>query len=402
MTSNKPIIVLRDKRWLSSGLSPLTIVLLLSAFTFLLIVYMATTIFPNANWGQLWSIFIEFIGSIDWSHVGWANTVINLAIFGLFCGQILYITKAQKLERLTLSPDGIKYTSPLPFYLKQFKSDWFLPWEQVKKAELGARYNRLVRPEFAQLTLSTSSESRQLFPVLWVDPEHFTRPSLRCKFVITPTTQTHEEILKSVRESEVIRYVSKTLPDLIIDSNFSKAIESSSLEKNPHGRIAMVIIFTLLAYAIIDFIVGPDSYAEDPSSLTLIFITSGMLGVILSGMWLFKCTLGVAEKSGLAMLIGIVVSFAMIPGALRINAMTGANDEIPAEYFVTHDKNGVLLKPVVAGMPVIDYFANNQYWDRYGKDDIYPVHLHRGVLGFYQFNSKEIVDEIHDYNSSSK
>lgn len=395
MGSDKTILVLSDKRWLSSRMSPLMFVSIFLAFTVLPIVYISTVIFPNASWDQLLAKLTEFLSKIDWSHIDWTNTVLNLAMLGFVFGQILYLTRAQKLERLTLSSDGIQYISPLPSILKQFKPDWFLPWRQVNTAELGTFNGRLVNSAHVQLTLSSSSEKRSIFAALWVDSENYSRPVSRFKFTLTPMTQTHDEILKSVMASEVLQYISRNVPHLPIDSTLNKAEVSTSLEKNPHGRIAIGIISLLMVYALFDLTLGPESYIDDPSSLLYIYIPAGIIGATLSGAWLYKSTLAIAEKIGLAMLIGVLVAVAMLPGALRINALTDSNSANTYDYFVTQDKDGVVLRPVVEGMPTIDYFAKNKFWGKFGKDDTYPVLIHKGSLGFYQFNSSAIVDDIH-------
>ena len=195
--------------------------------------------------------------------------------------------------------------------------------------------------------------------------------------------------------SEVLQYISRNVPHVTIDSTLNKAEDSTSLEKNPHGRIAIGIVSLLMFYALFDLTLGPESYIDDPLSLLHIYISAGIIGAILSGAWLYKSTLASAEKIGLAMLIGVLVAVAMLPGALRINAFTDSNSSNTYDYFIMQDKDGVVLRPVVEGMPTIDYFAKNKFWGKFGKDDTYPVLIHKGSLGFYQFNSSAIVDDIH-------
>lgn len=400
MASNNTILVLSDKRWLSVRMSLLMFTSIFLAVTVLPIVYIATVIFPNASWEQLFAKLIEFLSKIDWSRVDWTNTVLNLVMLGLVFGQILYLTRAQKLERLMLSPDGIRYTSPLPSFLQQFKPDWFLPWSQVNKAELGTLNGRLVNSALVQLTLSSSSEKRCIFPAVWVDSENYRRPVTRFKFTLTPTTQTRDEILKAVMASEVLQYLSRNVPHLIVDSRLNKAESFTSLEKNPHGRIAIGIIFLLIAYAFFDFTLGPESYIDEPSSLLHIYISAGIIGAFLSGVWLYKSTLVIGEQIGMAILIGVVVAVAMIPGALRINALTDSNSAYTYDYFVTQGTDGVILRPVVDNMPSIDYFTKNKFWGKFDKNETYPVQIHKGILGFYQFNSSVISDDIHRHDTN--
>ena len=373
------------------------IILVVTVLPFILIF---TVTFPDAPWDQLFAKLPEFISKFDWSHFDVPRTILNLAMLGFAFGQIPYLARAQKLERLTLSPDGIQYTSPLPALLKQFKPDWFLAWSQVNKAELGALSGRLIDTALVQLTLSSSSEKQRISPAVWVDAENYKRPVFRFKFTFTASKQTHDDILKSVMASDVIQYISKNVPQLTIDSALNKTEVFTSLEKNPQGRIAIGIISLLMVYAFLDFILGPESYIDEPSTLLYIYVSAGIIGAILSGAWLYKSTLVIGEKIGLAMLMGLVVAFAMLPGALRINALTDSKSANTYEYFVTQDKDGVILRPVVDGMPNIDYFAKNKFWGKFGKNETYPVQIHKGVLGFYQFNVSAILDDIHSHENN--
>lgn len=397
MTSYKTILVLSDKHALSSKISPLAFAAIFFAITVLALIYIFTVIFPDAPWEQFFSKLPEILGKLDWTRA-----ILNLAMLGLVLGQIVYLSWAKERERLTLSPDGIRYASPLPPILKQFKPDWFLPWSQVTKAELGIWNGRLINPTFVPLTLFTSSGQRSIFAARWVDPENYSRPATQFKFTLTSTIQTHDEMLKSIMSSEVLRYIANNVSRLTIESNLSEAIAHACLEKNPHGRIAIGIVFLLITYAFFDFILGTESYIDDPSSLLHIYIPAGIFGAILSGAWLYKSTLAIGEKIGLAMLIGLLVAVAMIPGALRFNALTNSNTKNTYDYLVTLSHDGVILHPVNVkdGLPTIDYFAQNPFWAKFDKNETYPVQLHKGVLGFYQFNSSAIIDDIHRHESN--
>lgn len=391
MESDKTILALGDKRWLSLRMSPLMFISIFLAVTVLPIVYI---IFPDTPTDQLLAKLPDLLAKIDW-----VRAAPNLVMLCVVFGQILYVTRAQRLERLTLSPDGIQYTSPLPSMLKQLKPDWFLPWHQVKKAELGIIGARLVNETQARLTLSSSSGKRHIFPALWVDPGNYSRPATQFKFTITSTTPPQDEILNSVMSSEVLHYISRNVPNLSVDSTLDKAEVFVSLERNLHGRIAIGLIFSLLAYAFFDAILGPESYIDEPASLLYVYIPAGVIAAILSGAWLYRSALPIAERIGLAALIGVVASFAMIPGALRINALTDFNRADTYDYVVAQGADGIVLRSVVTGMPDIDYFAKNKFWGKFDKNATYPVQVHKGLLGFYQFNSSAIADDIHKHES---
>jgi hypothetical protein len=284
--------------------------------------------------------------------------------------------------------------------LKRFKPDWSLAWNQVQKAELSALGIRLQSPEFALLTFISAADKRRIFPAHWVDANNFTRPASPFNFTFRMTAPPRDEIIDSLMTSEVMRYISNIVPHIAIDTTLGKTEVFTSLEKNPHGRIALGIVALLILYAIIDFVAVPDSYIEEPFSLLPIFISAGLIGAILSGIWLYKSSLPLGEKTGLAFLIGMLVAVAMIPGALRINALTDIKGAVTYDYYVTQGKDSVVLRPVVESMPTIEYFAKNAFWNKFGSNDTYPVLVRKGGLGFYQFNSSVIVVDLRKHEAN--
>ncbi len=261
VSSSAHVKVLSNKRWLASGLSPLQLLLMLSVSTIAIALFMVAAVLPDDTWDQRWSRLIDDKSHIDWSRVYWTRVAMNAVVFALIFLQLQYICRAKKMERLTLSPEGIMYTSPYPAFLQQFSPDWFLPWNEVVGAELTLPDKRLSGANAVQLILSGSVDSRRISPTSWIDPANYSPHPLRFKFSTKPATQTHEELIDPVMDSEVIRYISTTRPNLSIDSNLGTGIVASSLHRHQHGRTAMVIIITLLAYAIIDYFVSPDAYA---------------------------------------------------------------------------------------------------------------------------------------------
>ncbi len=161
MESDKTIFVLSDRRWLLLRISPLVFIAICLAVT----LFFVGIVFPEAPWDQLPAKLPGFLARVDW-----IKAAPDLAMFGVVFAQLLYIARAQRLEQLTLSPEGIRYTSPLPPMLKRLKPDWFLPWHQVEKAELGFMGARLVNEAQVWLALSSPFGKRNIFPALWVDP----------------------------------------------------------------------------------------------------------------------------------------------------------------------------------------------------------------------------------------
>ncbi len=398
MGFDKKILVLADKRWLRMRTSPWLLVVLFLVVLAVLLAYLVILIFPEAPWDELPARLKQFLAHIDWAHIDWTKTLTNLAMLGIVIGQAIYLRWAAQRERLTLSPDGLRYTSPLPDSLKRLRPDWFLPWDEIHKVELSAPQNHLISANLVSMTLYASSGKRRIFPAVWVDPATYQRPATRFSFRLTPMAQPHDEIIKEVQASEVMRYLSVYAPRLPIDSKPCQTPTAASLEKNPHGRGAIAIVFGLTLYAFLDGMAGPESYIDAPLSLLHIYVSAGVVGAILAGAWLRRSLLPVAEKIGLAMLIGALVGVAMVPGALRINALTDSGESEHYDFYVvTFSADEVVLRPLKDGLPDIDYFARHPYWDRYRNGALYPVQVHKGILGFYQFNSSVIIDDMHNY-----
>lgn len=226
-----PVKVLSNKHSLSGSLSPLRLLLLMLAPMLAIAVFMFATVLPDETWDQRWSRMIDYVNNIDWSQINWARAVVNSVASALFLLPFLYIFRAKRMERLTLSADGIMYTSPFPSFLSQFCPDWFVPWDELTRAELNGPQDRRARADLVELILSGPTEVRRLAPALWIDPEKSSPQPLRHKFSTSSSTQSQNEILELVMDSEVIRYISKTRPNLSIDSNIGTGIAAPSPKK---------------------------------------------------------------------------------------------------------------------------------------------------------------------------
>ncbi len=398
MEFDKKTVVLADKRWLLMRISPRLLAALFLGVPALLFACLAILLFPGATWGELLARLNHLLAHIDWTHIDWAKTLTNLAMLGVVIGQAIYLPWAAERERLTLSPDGLRYTSPLPGSLKRLRPDWFLSWGEIHKVELSAPQGPMRNANLVSMALCTSSGKRRICPAVWVDPATYSRPPTRFSFRLTPMTQPRDETIKEVLASEVMRYISVCVPHLSIDSGLGQIPTAASLERDPHGRVAIAIVLGLILYAFLDGMAGPESYIDAPSSLLHIYIPAGLVGAILAGAWLYRSSLPAAEKLGLAMLIGVLVGVAMVPGALRINALTDSGGPERYDFYVvTFGADEVVLRPLKDGLPDIDYFARHAYWDRYRNGALYPVQVHKGILGFYQFNSSIIIDDMHNH-----
>lgn len=385
-------LVLADKRWLSMPNSPWLMLALLLGVPVAIFVLLFFLFVPDMSWSELLAKLERMLAGLNWG-----KALPNLAMLVLATVQMAYLYRAAKHERLTLTPEGLRYASPLPDSLKRLWPDWSLSWNEIQKAELGARSSHAVNAIHVLLTLHTASGKRRVVPALWVDPVNYERTSLRQSFRLVSLRASSDEIVKDVMASRIIGYIAEHVPHLVVESRLGKAADMVGIEKDLHGKAALVIIFALILYAFIDALAGPESYIDPPSSLLHIYGIAGAAAALVAWMWLRHSLLPAAERAGLALLIGTVLGVAMIPGALRINGMTAPEPTATSEYYVSQDAEGVVLRPVQDGLPSIDYFARHAYWDKYIDGDLYPVRVHKGVLGFYQFDSSIIIDDIHNH-----
>jgi hypothetical protein len=280
----------------------------------------------------------------------------------------------------------------LPQLLKRFKPDWSLSWNDIRKVVLGSPNVNMKNQEFVLLTLFTATGKQQIFPNRWVDANNYTHPAFRLRFTLSSPSR--DEVLASAMSSTVMRYVSGNFPGIPFERNSGSVQNQTSLENDTHGKKSLVIVTLLIAYSIIDFVAGPDAYIDKPSSLLHIFIPAGIGAAVLSGIWLYRSALPVAETIGLSVLIGVLVAVAMVPGALRINALTAPGGGARYDYRVMPGMDSVVLRPVTEGAPSINYFSKNSFWSKFGADDTYSVLVRKGALGFYQFDASVILEDM--------
>jgi hypothetical protein len=344
-----------------------------------------------------------------WAKVDWGNLLASVRIsltsalgIGMMLAFILFTDRQKRLERLILSPEGIRYVSPFPEVLKRFVPDWSLAWTQVRAIEIGVpalvHPSRRNNPQFVLMSFLGGNETQRISPLRWVDPDHYSPwGNFKNAFRMTWGREADADVRQAVSASEVGRYLAAKQPQIRLNWNMAAVETMTSLERNRHGRMAMALLAVLLVYTFADLVFGPESYIDLSETPNGLYAATGIVAAALAALWLSRSTLKSAEKGGLAILLGAVTALAMIPGALRINQFAGGNALVTYPCRVIQAGDAIILQPLAPGVPRITYFANNEYWAKFGKDDLYPVQIRKGILGFYQFNSAAITARInHD------
>ncbi len=383
--SQDEVVVLADRVALTAGK-------VLRTQLFILIATMAVT---------AW-LFWHLMAPFDWFAAGWRN-LLQISLQFLFvlvivAVQLFWTNRARRLERLVLSPTGIQYVSPLPQRLKWISPDCTLEWGQISSVGLSIPKGVPRRPELVTMTIVAGTRTKKIQPVRWVDPDTYAPSPDKpwWKFERGRFRPEGQGMMEAVSASAVVRYVARRIPQLAIDSRLAEKETMTALENNPHGRVAIAILFLLFAYMLLDLMLGPESYLDAPSTLIHIYALTGIIAAALSAIWLAGSSLKTGEKAGLAMLLGLMASAAMLPGALRINALFDSHGLVTYDCRVIQDARHVTLQPFAAGIPPVDYFAANPYWSKFGKGDVYEVRIRRGILSFYQFDSATIIERIHN------
>jgi len=329
----------------------------------------------------------------------WDNQVRLIVFFIIFPGFFAFGLRAQKLERLLLSPEGIRYVSPFPAFLKRFMPDWSLQWSEVTSLALKPPKLGGSSPNLAALHIAYAGGEQKIRPFHWADPATFTPRRKGALFSLKPFVRNEKSLQDHIMESDVVRYIRRHVPEIPFQSNLDDpAFTPTALEKDVHGKVCTALIFLMMVYTVADILVGPQAYIELPPFM--FYLAAGVAGAALAGVSLARSKLALSEKYGLALLVGAVVAVAMLPGALRINALFNNAETQP--YQVVKNRNSIVLRPLAGGWPSIDYFADNSYWNQFGKDAIYPVKVRKGILGFYQFDAAAITDEMDRFHAESR
>lgn len=329
----------------------------------------------------------------------WDNQVRLIVFFMIFPGFFAFGLRANKLERLILSPEGIRYVSSLPSFLKRFMPDWSLQWSKVTSFELKPLKLGGSSPNLAVLHIKHGGGEQKIHPFHWADPITFTPRRTGPLFSLNPFVRNEKPSQEHVMESDVVRYIRRQVPETPLQSSLGDpALTPTDLEKDFHGKVSVVLIFLMMGYTGADILMGPQAYIELPPFV--FYLAAEIAGAALAGVGLAHSKLALSEKYGLALLMGVVVSVAMLPGALRINALF--NDAETQPYQVVKNGNGIVLRPLTKGWPSIDYFADDSYWNQFDKDEIYPVKVRKGILGFYQFDAASITEDMDRFHADPR
>lgn len=305
--------------------------------------------------------------------------------------QLAFLLSAYLRERLILSPEGIRYVSPMPGWLHFLLPGWFLRWDQVQTASISLA-GAARGPRGPVLVLEGAGRQHRVYPWLWVDDATPVDTSLTIAWrrLISAGPSAIEA---AVDDSPVMRYIAINRPNLQLERGAANAEPVFALESNPQTLFVVIAFFVFGFYALIDgLFVRSEVYTETPFYTA--FIAIGLLVALVVWRWLARGEVPRAEAIALAVMLGLSVAAAAHPGALRVNAMT---DSVGLQtYKYVRTTNGD-YRPIQSELPVLTFTSYLDYWTSFADGSVYEFQLRKGGLGFYQLNMKPVNDAMRDY-----
>jgi len=317
------------------------------------------------------------------------DAALNSMMLLVLALQVVYMRLAHRNERLILTPDGIEYRSPLPRALEVLHPGWSLAWGQIHTATLMG--TKLVRgPQALALELESGMRKVKVIPCLWANPTSDQPHSPWAAFFNQRNANIVDSIAR-VEESELLRYMAVAAPQLQIKHRAQDV--GFALEKNRQALVVVVGFFLLLFYALGDsFFSGYEVYADEPPYS--FFVALGLLAALVTGLWMRRSEVPMAESLFVSMLFGAALGAAAYPVALRVNALTDQDGLRRYTYQLTPE---LTLKPLAEGLPVLAFPRYPEYWMQFKRDSIHEFELRRGGLSFYQLNIQPVNMAMREY-----
>jgi len=356
----------------------LTLAMVLVILTFLTIAVMAiVSKQPDADVSNILAMIRDKLTAKPGSFV------VMLMMFPLVMLVPWLTNKISENEKLVLDITGITYFPPFAGILKNWVPTWHLDWAEIKTVSLGHTFTRgqlVITPETGKV--------RRLISHLWVQEDKVSNGS-RSLFLRIARQQQLQNDSIAILELPLLRYI-REKAGINIDTK-SRGDADFDLAGNPKTRTAMVILFGLLLYAIVDIPANMETYVLEPPLWW--FVTGGLFTVFITGSWLSEKGIPVAHAWILGVLLGLVMAVAMYPGLLRLNQLTDARGLQVFEYQHMAPNR---FQPLDDRLPVI-LMPSDDYWRSLPYDETTEFYLRRGALGFYQLDMGPLYKDMRQF-----
>lgn len=293
-------------------------------------------------------------------------------------------------ERLILTETGIEFRSALPGPLNFLHRDWSLQWFEVRRAWIGPMF-KFAGGQFTSLFFETGNKRRRILLYPWVDTRHYHPRTLRKEkaYINALQKQQGPEYEAMTTESAVVRYIAEHVRGVEIEPEPTGST-GFALEKNPWTLGVVVLFFLLVAFTMIDgFVLIGETYVTRP--IYEVFAFGGLMAAIVSTRLLRARSVPSLESTVLSILLGVGISCALYPGALRLNQWTD-NSGLHVHTYQSQGRGR--FTPLDESLPELHFDDYPEYWRQFGVGEHQGFELRRGGLGFYQLNMAPIYDAI--------
>lgn len=286
-------------------------------------------------------------------------------------------------EKLRLDRAGLTYCPPFTGLLKRWVPGWHIDWAEVKTISLGHLLTR------GQLVISPENgKVRRLVSHLW-EQEYKLKSGPKSFFMRIARQQQLQNDSIAMLELPLLKYI-REKAGLKIDTK-AHGDAGFDLAKNSRTRAAMVVLFGLLIYTIMDIPVITEMYVLEPPLWW--FVTGGLFTLFIAGIWLSEKDIPVSHSWALGVLLGIVMAVALYPGLLRLNQLTDTRGLQVFEYQHTAPNR---FEPVDYGLPILA-MPSDDYWRSLPYDKLTSFSLRRGALGFYQVDMEPVYKKMRQF-----
>ncbi len=308
----------------------------------------------------------------------------------LFILQSAYFWLASRGERLFLDQSEIRYQSPLPPSLQFLQPGWSLRWDQVRRARLRKSW-WLAGAAGAELVLTTHAGERRIRPYVWVDPKTMVRET-PWQALRRLQALGEAEMVKTITDFALVRFVKARLPQFDLGEAGLFLPRSFALETNRRTWIAVAVLFTLVFYAIVDFMLNQETYVAAPPFA--IFPAAGGITTLFVFPWLRQSAVPMAESLVVSLLLGVAFGAALYPGLLRINQITDTDGLQTYRYVLQRDLS---LNPEKPGLPALAFPKFPEYWQQFSPGSTHGFRIRRGGLEFYQIDMAPVYAKTREF-----
>ena len=324
------------------------------------------------------AVFYPLLEMIDWSRapeklLSGARPVAEVGAAMLAAiGHFWYSARAKKLERLFLDERGIRYQSALPAWLAQLQPSWAHTWAQIASA--GVVIPKLaLHPNTVALVIDAVTVQRKLSG-LWIAADS--------EEVATGTGlfSSHQvvagQITRDVDQSLLVQHMRRMGVKVALQEGRRMGF---ALERNRAALGALVLIFGLMTYAIVDWLLNSETYAVKPP--VVLYALAGALAMLACAFTLAANDVPHAETWGVSIVLGAAFAAALYPGLLRVNQLTDGEGLRVQQYRLAEH---VLFKPLDPRLPDLVFLDYHDYWQQFPRGSQHEFLMRRGALDFFQ------------------